>query len=99
VSADPLHWLIVNNMKVSRKHAVIFFDAAENKFRLRCCSRNPVDVNGEFAPFARGRAAEHASSPTATLPILSLTRGASAPPGNTRPLPSPPITLAPRCPR
>ncbi len=47
MSADPAQWLVIDNGKVSKKHAVIFFDEMIQEFKLRCYGRNGVDCNGE----------------------------------------------------
>ena len=38
-------WLTVTSGKVSRRHAVIFYDEDTQQFKIRCHSDNGVDVN------------------------------------------------------
>jgi hypothetical protein len=45
VPNDPIHWLVVENGKVSKKHAVIFHKPGTTELRLRCYGRNGVDFN------------------------------------------------------
>ena len=45
VPNDPKHWHVVDNGKVSKKHAVIFNKPGSGELRLRCYGRNGVDFN------------------------------------------------------
>jgi hypothetical protein len=45
VPNDPKHWHVVDNGKVSKKHAVIFHKPGSKELRLRCYGRNGVDFD------------------------------------------------------
>jgi hypothetical protein len=44
---DDDHWLVVNNSKISKVHAVIYCRAGESRLRLYVVGRNGVDFNGQ----------------------------------------------------
>jgi predicted component of type VI protein secretion system len=47
VPGDQANWLIVDNQRVSKKHATIRWDAEAKAFKLKCHGRNGVDCNRE----------------------------------------------------
>jgi hypothetical protein len=45
VPSDEAHWFLVENPKVSKKHATIRWDAAASTLRLKCHGRNGLVYN------------------------------------------------------
>ena len=63
-------WFLCDSNKVSRKHAVIFYDERSQQFKIKCYSLNGVDVNRAFWgwglgawPLRAARAKPHTQTP------------------------------------